>query len=345
MGRFAKQAVEAATASISSLLGCSSKALTFTSGATESNNIVVLGSVQPKRNQNIVICPIDHKSTLAAARELENRGIQIRRMAIDKFGRINLEHLDSIIDEKTALVSLSYVNSEIGTIQDLENIGAIVKRTPALLHIDAAQAVGKLALDIRTLGVDCVSLSAHKMFGPKGIGALYLSDAAAQRLRPLTFGGGQFRLRSGTIPTQLVVGFGVAARRLKNTDINNSWNSACLRRRMILETLDKYGIIYQLNSPKRHAVPHILNISIPGVRSETIINSLPRLCIASGSTCNSHNLEPSHVIMGIGYGEDRANSAIRFSFNADTDITHVLMGARIFAEKIQSLLKLTTGDR
>lgn len=343
MGRLARQATIEATNNISQLLGCSYDELTLTSGATESNNIVVLGCIEGNRNQNIVICPIDHKSTLAAASEMKRRGIEIRYMKVDNWGRINLDHLAQIIDGNTALVSLSYVNSEIGTIQDLSEIGSLVKKSSALFHIDAAQAAGKIKINVKELGIDCASLSAHKIYGPKGIGALYSSSVTTERLRPLTFGGGQYRLRSGTLPTQLVVGFGLAAKHTNNIDLASIWSGAEIRRKIILDTLNHHNIHYQLNSPESNTAPHILNISIVGIRSETIINSLPLLCVSSGSACNSDNLAPSHVITGIGHCERRANCAIRFSFPGDMNIEQVHIGAEIFAAKVGKLQKLQTG--
>ncbi|MCO7516181.1 cysteine desulfurase [Pseudomonas guariconensis] len=337
MGRLAKNAILGSTAQISSMLGCAPNEITFTSGATESNNIVILGANAAKKN--IVICPIDHKSSILAAEELERKNIEVRRMKIDRCGRIDLEHLSTLVDQNTALLSLSYVNSEIGTYQDLSEIRKILNKSSALFHIDAAQAVGKLPINVKNLGVDCVSISAHKIQGPKGIGALYASPSTVSRLRPLTFGGEQSKLRSGTLPTQLIVGFGIAAQRINTNSLHASWKSATQRRIAILETLNSHKISFQLNSPEKNSIPHILNISIPGIGAETIISCLDGVCVSSGSACNSNNLKPSHVITGIGYSPDRANSAIRLSFTSDMDINDIKTGVEIFAKTV---LKLTT---
>jgi cysteine desulfurase len=344
MGRFAKQAVEKAVEKISRLLGCSIDELTMTSGATESNNIVVLGSADPGSGQNIAICPIDHKSTLEAASEMSRRGIEVRRMRVDRRGRIDLDHLASIVDADTALVSIAYVNSEIGTLQDIAGIGALLEGTSTLFHIDASQAVGKVELNVRNTRIDSISISAHKICGPKGIGALYVSSAAAQRLRPLTFGGGQYRLRSGTLPSELIVGFGVVAERVSNADLKILWEAANHRQQIILQTLRRHGVNYLLNSPADYAVPHIVNLSFLGVRSETIIGGLPTVCVASGSACNSHSMAPSYVLTGVGHDDDRANSAIRLSFTADIDLGDVSLGAETLARKVRSLQNLTAWE-
>ncbi|GAB3627936.1 cysteine desulfurase [Pandoraea terrae] len=344
MGRSAKLAVDQATASIARLLGCSYDELTLTSGATESNNIVVLGSARPESSDNIVICPIDHKSTLSAASEMERRGVEVRRMTVDANGRIDLDHLARIVDADTALVTLAYVNSEIGTLQDVPAISALLEGKETLFHIDASQAAGKVDINVQHTRVDCVSISAHKICGPKGIGALYVSSDATFRLRPLTFGGGQYRLRSGTLPVPLIVGFGIAAERISKADLASWWEAANYRRQVILETLHGHDVRYQLNSPTENAVPHILNLSFPGVRSETIIKGLPTVCIASGSACNSKSIAPSYVLTEVGHEDARANSAIRLSFTADVEIEKVGLGAELLARKVCSLQKLITRE-
>ncbi|MBK5000708.1 cysteine desulfurase [Pseudomonas sp. S31] len=341
LGRLAKSAIIESTSTLAALLGCRPNEIIFTSGATESNNIVVLGSVKSGQASNIVICPIDHKSTLAAAEELERRNIEVRRMRVNTCGRVDIDHLASLLDEHTALISISYVNSEIGTFQNLKDIKKILKqRTHILFHVDAAQALGKIPLNIKSLGVDCLSLSAHKIGGPKGIGALYVSQHAISRLNALTFGGGQSPLRSGTLPTQLIAGFGAAARLIQRQNHRESWNAACQRRSTILEIFNAHKISYLINTPKYKSVPHILNISIPGIRAETLISHLGKVCISSGSACNAHDLRPSHVIMGIGHDSDRAASSIRLSFTSDMDIDQIRNGVEIICRTVSTLRQL-----
>jgi len=345
LGRLARSAVFESASHISELIGCTPAEIVFTSGATESNNIAILGSGTTNAKSNIIICPIDHKSTLLAAEELAKRNIEVRRMKIDSNGRVNLTHLSSLLDANTALLSISYVNSEIGTFQNLLEIKKILENSNALFHIDAAQALGKLPINVKELGVDCASISAHKIEGPKGIGALYISSSSFSRLRPLTFGGGQSSLRSGTLPTQLIAGFGAAARRLMGKDYPTSWSAAERLRSAILEILNKHEIAYLINSPDAVSTPHILNISIPGIRSETLISCLRNVCISSGSACNSNNLAPSYVITGIGHDAMRANSAIRFSFTSDMDIETLRTGAESLSQTVLQLTHLNNMDK
>jgi len=345
LGRLARSAVFESASHISELIGCTPAEIVFTSGATESNNIAILGSGTTNAKSNIIICPIDHKSTLLAAEELAKRNIEVRRMKIDSNGRVNLTHLSSLLDANTALLSISYVNSEIGTFQNLLEIKKALENSNALFHIDAAQALGKLPINVKELGVDCASISAHKIEGPKGIGALYVSSSSFSRLRPLTFGGGQSSLRSGTLPTQLIAGFGAAARRLKGKDYPTSWSAAERLRSAILEILNKHEVAYLINSPDAVSTPHILNISIPGIRSETLISCLRNVCISSGSACNSNNLAPSYVITGIGHDAMRANSAIRFSFTSDMDIETLRTGAESLSQTVLQLTHLNNMDK
>ncbi|MBF8673880.1 cysteine desulfurase [Pseudomonas fulva] len=339
MGRRAKIAIHEATRLLAKLINCSMSEITYTAGATESNNLVILGCAEP--GSNIIISPIDHKSILASADELKTRSIEVRKMKVDSHGRIDINHLRHLIDSSTSLISLSYVNSEIGTYQNLANIRCAITNSKAILHVDASQALGRLPIDVRKYGIDCASFSAHKIGGPKGIGALYTSSRSMHRLRPITFGGAQSELRSGTLPTPLIVGFGVAAKLIAEKNLRAAWKSAMLRRRLILNILAQQGIHYQLNSPLTRSTPHILNLSIPGVRSETIINCLSNVCISSGSACNTHNLSPSHVITGIGHSKARAECALRISYASDIDIDELQVGAECIASTLKLLNNLT----
>lgn len=341
MGKIAKQAVDKALNTIAAAIGCEADELTITSGATESNNIIVLGTATASENNNIIICPIDHKSTLEAAKEMENRGVEVRYMQVGRDGRIVLDHLRTLIDTQTALVSLSYVNSEIGVVQDVSSIGELLRGKSAFLHIDATQAVGKLCLNAAEFSrVDGLAISAHKIGGPKGIGALFVRRSAQIQPRPLTFGGGHFRLRSGTIPSQLIVGFGAAVDRVLRFGLEERLEASLLRRRIIVRALEESSVNFLWNSPENYAVPSIMNVSFPGVRSETVIKGLPNVCVSSGSACNANNLAPSYVLTSIGLDDDRANSAIRLSFQPEMAAAKVEQGARLLATKVSSLQSL-----
>ncbi len=338
MGLQARNAVRSATTSVAAMMGCSPEEVTFTSGATEGNNIVILGSIDASvPGVNLVICPIDHKSALEAAKEVERRGVEVRCMKVDRQGRIDLGDLREKIDRNTGLVTLSQVNSEIGTAQDLDEIGEMLAGRRTIFHVDASQAVGKLPIAVGRSRVDSMVISAHKIGGPKGIGALYVASGSMRRLRPLTFGGGQAYLRSGTLPSQLIVGFGVAAERIARADLTESWEQALVRRRLILDRFEHHGIRFLVNSSHDHSVPHILNVSFPAVRSETLIRGLPEVCVASGSACNSHSLAPSYVLTGIGHTDNRANCSIRLSFEADMNVDEVKAGADLIGERVRNL--------
>lgn len=342
MGRIAKHAVENALTKLAEMMECAVEELTITSGATESNNIIVLGTAYANEMHNIIVCPIDHKSTLEAASEMGRRGIDIRHMRVDQEGRIDLGHLRSLIDERTALVSLAYVNSEIGVIQDVPAIAEILQHSNAFLHLDATQAAGKMTISVSKMPrVDGMSVSAHKIGGPKGVGALFVRRGARTRPRPLTFGGGQFSLRSGTLPTQLIVGFGAAVDRLLAVELEERLVACHYRQAIILKTFEEKNLTFFRNSPHSNSVPSIINISFAGVRSETVIKGTPRVCVSSGSACNAKNLAPSYVLKSIGLDDDRANSAIRLSFQPETPIEHVEEGARLIAEKVSNLQNLT----
>lgn len=342
MGKIAKQAVEHALIKVAALMECAIEELTITSGATESNNIVVLGTADPKERHNIVVCPIDHKSTLEAAAEMGKRGLDVRHMRVDQTGRIDLRHLWSLIDERTALVSLAYVNSEIGVIQDVSTISAHLKNSNAFLHLDATQAAGKLTISAVDMPrVDGMSISAHKIGGPKGVGALFVRRSARTQPRPLTFGGGQFNLRSGTLPSQLIVGFGAAVDRLLAMGHEERLAASLYRQKIILRTFEEKNLMFFRNSPDSDSVPSIINVSFPGVRSETVIKGIPRICVSSGSACNAKNLAPSYILKSIGLDDDRANSAIRISFQPEIPIEQVEEGARLLAEKVSNLQSLT----
>lgn len=342
MGKIAQHAVNVARAKIASALCVSPTEVVFTSGATESNNIVIQGAFGYGETApvNAVFCPIDHKSTVEVSKELCRRGVDVRYVKVGRNGRVCLSSLEALIDDNTRLVSISYVNSEIGTFQDLKEISHLCESRQLILHIDAAQAFGKVKLEVENSRIDCISLSAHKIGGPKGIGALYVRKAIQQRLRPLTFGGERNSLRSGTLPTQLIVGLGVACEIRGGADLESEWSHLTALRNLFLSGLSSAGVTYEVNSSLDVSVPHILNISFQGVRAETLITSLDNICIASGSACNSDSMEPSYVLKGIGMSDQDANCSVRISLHPGITRSQIEDAVRIVANKVLQLQSL-----
>ncbi|MBK5417677.1 cysteine desulfurase family protein [Pseudomonas sp. TH31] len=342
MGKIAQHAVNVARTKIANALCVSPTEVVFTSGATESNNIVIQGAFGYGETApaNAVFCPIDHKSTIEVSKELSRRGVEVRYVKVGRDGRVCLSSLEALIDDNTRLLSISYVNSEIGTFQDLDQISRLCESRQLILHIDAAQAFGKLKLEVENSRVDCISLSAHKIGGPKGVGALYVRKATQQRLRPLTFGGERNSLRSGTLPTQLIVGLGVACEMRGGADLESEWNHLTALRDLFLSGLSSAGVTYEVNSSLDVSVPHILNIGFQGVRAETLISSLDTICIASGSACNSESMEPSYVLKGIGMSDQSANCSVRISLHPDISRSQIEDAARIVANKVLQLQSL-----
>ncbi len=336
MGRIAAQAVGQARAKLAGALGVEASEIIFTSGATESNNIAILGAFQHADAApiNAVFCPIDHKSVLEVSRELGRRGIDIQYAKVGGEGRVCLSSMEKLINGNTRLVSVSHVNSEIGTIQDIEAIAALCHSSEVILHVDAAQSFGKLRFDLASSRIDCLSISGHKIGGPKGIGALYVSQRVKPRLRPIMFGGNQDGLRSGTLPTPLIVGMGVAGELRGTTDLQQEEAHITRLRDAVLAILTGIGVKFQINSALPVCVPHILNIRFPGVRAESLIRALDGIYIASGSACNATSMEPSYVLKGIGLTDEDANCSIRISLDPRLTMEDVDTAARVLAGKV-----------
>lgn len=299
---------------IADLLGAESSEVYFTSGGTEANCTAVFGGVYGRRfkgKKGVVISAIEHSSVYESAKRLESEGFDVRYLCPDKYGRISADEIYSKIDENTVFVSLMLVNNELGTIEPVQTCADAVRRAgaPALIHCDAVQAFGKIPVNVRKLGVDMLTVSAHKIHGPKGVGALYIKKGV--RIKPLLCGGEQEKkIRPGTESVPLIAGFGAAAQVLdaaasyeKVKDLN-----LYLRQRLCEITSAR------INSPE-DALPYILNVSFPGVRSETLLNYLSEnsVCVSSGSACAKGKL--SHTLKALNIGRELADSAIRISFS------------------------------
>ncbi|GAA3155919.1 cysteine desulfurase family protein [Nonomuraea roseoviolacea] len=346
LGKRARRAVDAAAESVARLVGADPDALLFTSGATESNNIALLGAFahDDRAPVNGVFCPTDHKSSLAVGRALAARGVDARTVRVGPDGQVDLVHLDGLLDLHTRVATAAWVNSEIGTVQPVHAMAALCHDVGALLHVDAAQAAGRVPIDVREAEIDLLSLSAHKLRGPKGVGALYVRPEIRHRLRPVMFGGGQYELRSGTVPTHLVVGLGKAA------ELALARAEADLRRVRELRAtaLDilAAGIPgLRLNGDPRGGVPHVLNVVLPGVRGESLVSSLTTVALSTGSACNSGSQEPSYVLTAIGVDAEDANSSVRICLDPRMSFEDLVTGVETVVERARGLAGVAVAMR
>jgi len=233
------------------------------------------------------------------------------------------------------------VNSETGVIQDLEMLSEVVASSELIFHVDIVQSFGKIQLDLKEARIDCVSFSAHKIGGPKGIGGLYLNDKARRRLRPLFFGGGADSLRSGTMPTPLIAGFGTACELRGRADLHKEWGQVAKLRMCFLSVIKLRGVRFDLNAASDHTIPHIINLRFHKVRSEVLISALEGVCIASGSACNSNNMQASYVLKGLGLTDEQANCSVRVSISPTIAEDEIKEAAGIIAAKVLELQLLS----
>ncbi|WP_424529441.1 cysteine desulfurase family protein [Sphaerisporangium viridialbum] len=338
LGKRARRAVDSATDSVAALLGASPESIVFTSGATESNNIALLGMFghADRAPVNALFCPTDHKSSLAIGRALGNRGIDIRTMDVRPDGLVDLAGFAERLDVHSRVATVAWVNSEIGTIQPVAELAALSHAAGCLLHVDGAQAAGRVPISVAGAAMDTLSISAHKIHGPKGIGALYVKPEIRRRLHPTTYGGGQYELRSGTIPTHLVVGLGKACE-LALRRLDAGWERATRLRATALELLTARLPGVRVNGCPHAGVPHILNLVLPGVRGESLVASLHSVALSTGSACNSASQEPSPVLTAIGVSPEDANSSIRVCLDPGMDEEELVRGIELVCERAESL--------
>jgi cysteine desulfurase len=316
----AEEGVEKARGQVAKLIGADEKEVIFTSGATESNNLAIRGVAEfyKDRKNHVVTTVTEHKCVLDTCRHLEQAGLEVTYLPVQKNGLIDLEALRAAITDKTVVVSVMAVNNEIGVIQPLAEIGRICREKKVFFHTDAAQAAGKIALDVEAMNIDLMSISGHKIYGPKGIGALYVRRKPRVRLVPLIVGGGQERgFRSGTLPTPLCVGLGEAAEIcLKEMD-GEARRLKKLQERMLKGLHDKLTDIV-INGDLEHRIPGNLNISFAYVEGESLMMGIKGLSVSSGSACTSASLEPSYVLRALGVEEDMAHTSLRFGLGRFT---------------------------
>ncbi|GAA1007827.1 cysteine desulfurase IscS [Acrocarpospora pleiomorpha] len=338
LGKRARRAVDAATESVAALLGADPASIVFTSGATESNNIALLGAFEhgDRAPVNAVFCPTDHKSSLSIARALRERGVDIRTMAVRADGVVDLTQFANRLDFDSRIATVAWVNSEIGTIQPVREMAALCHETGALLHVDAAPAAGRIPIDVVGTAVDTLAMSAHKIGGPKGIGVLYVRPEIRRRIRPITHGGGQYDLRSGTIPTHLVVGLGRACQ-LAAARMEEDGKKVALLRSIAMELLTRRIPGLRINGHPRAGVPHVLNLVLPGVRGESLVASLPSVALSTGSACNSDSQEPSPVLTAIGVSAEDANSSIRMCLSPSMSAEELVRGLDLVCDRARGL--------
>lgn len=332
MGQEAEAAVEEARAAVAALIGAEAREIVLTSGATESNNLAIKGAARfaaahgtPRRR--IVTAATEHKCVLAAVADLAEEGFEPVVLPVGHDGLLDPERLAAAVDETTLLVSVMAVNNEIGVVQDLAAIAAIAKRAGALMHSDAAQGAGKIPLDVNGLGLDLVSISGHKLYGPKGVGALYVRRRPRARLAPLFSGGGQERgFRSGTLPTPLVVGLGAACRIAAAGMAEEAARLAALRERL-MAGLDAAIPGLVLNGSAAARIPGNLNLTFPAATAEALMRLCPDLCVSTGSACSSAAVEPSYVLTALGLTAEQASRTLRLGlgrFTSEADVDYAV---------------------
>ena len=335
----AEEACELARTQVARLIGADAKEIIFTSGATESNNIALkaVGAFYKAKKNHIITVVTEHKCVLDSARHMEMDGFEVTYLPVQKNGLIDLEVLKAAIKPTTLMVSVMAVNNEIGVIQPLAEIGKITRAAGVFFHTDAAQAFGKIPLDVEAMNIDLMSISGHKIYAPKGIGALYVRRRPRIRLESLFSGGGQERgMRSGTLPTPLVVGLGMAA---KIAGAEMQEENARLRRlsqKFLKAVMDDVPDVY-LNGDREQRIPGCINLSFAYIEGESMIMAIKNIACSSGSACTSSSLEPSYVLRSIGVGEELAHTSIRFGIGRFTTEAEIDEAIRIVTGSIEKL--------
>ncbi len=337
-----EEAVLEARKNVAALLNADSREIIWTSGATESDNLALKGAAHfyAKKGRHIVTCKTEHKAVLDTCRQLEREGFEVTYLAPESTGLIDLEKLEAALRDDTILVSIMHVNNEIGVIQDIRAIGELARSKGIVFHVDAAQSAGKIAIDVQDLQVDLMSLSAHKVYGPKGVGALYVRRRPRVRIEAQMHGGGHERgMRSGTLAPHQIVGMGEAFRIAREEMATESERIARLRDRL-LQGLQDIEEIY-INGDLDRRVPHNLNISFNYIEGESLMMALKDIAVSSGSACTSASLEPSYVLRALGRSDELAHSSLRFSIGRFTTEEEIDYAIKLLHEKVEKLRKLS----
>lgn len=342
-----EELVEIARRQVADLIGADAKEIFFTSGATESNNIAIKGVArfyQASGKNHIITVGTEHKCVINSARDLEAEGFTSTFLKVDEKGLVNLKELEEAITDKTAIVSVMTINNEIGAIQPIKEIGEICRKKKVFFHTDAAQAFGKIPLDVNEANIDLMSISGHKIYGPKGVGAIFIRRKPRVRIKPIFSGGGQERgIRSGTVPTFLVAGLGKAAQIAKDEMQKDHEHIKKLSHKLY-EGIQKVTHVYlngpDINDEDRRYIGN-LNLSFAGIEGESMIMAIKDLAVSSGSACTSSSLEPSYVLHSIGVGDELAHTSIRFGIGRFTTEEEIDYAIKIVTQKVNKLRDLS----
>ena len=338
----AEEAVEKARADIAALINADPKEIVFTSGATESDNLAIKGAANfyKTKGKHLITVKTEHKAVLDTMRELERQGFEVTYLGVQENGLIDLEELKAAIRDDTILISVMWVNNEIGVVQDIPAIGEICRERKIIFHVDAAQACGKVPVDVEAAKIDLLSMSGHKVYGPKGIGALYVRRKPRVRLEAQMHGGGHERgFRSGTLPTHQIVGMGEAFRIAKE-ELEQDMAHYTKLRDIFLKGIEGIEEVY-INGDLEHRAPNNLNVSFNFIEGESLIMAVKELAVSSGSACTSASLEPSYVLRALGRNDELAHSSLRITFGRMTTEEEVQFAAELIKSKIGKLRELS----
>jgi len=344
-GYKARAAVERARAQVAALLGAEAPEIVWTSGATESNNLAIKGALEFNgghngRSPHIVTSRTEHKCVLDTCRHLETQGVRVTFLRPGTDGVVSPEQVLEALTPETVLVSLMWVNNEIGVVQEVQRLAPLLRERGVLFHVDAVQAAGKLPIDLRATPIDLLSVSAHKIYGPKGAGALYVRKKPRARLAPQMHGGGhEWGMRSGTLATHQIAGMG-AAFEIAAAELQADAQRLAGLRDLLWQRLQALPRILRNGDPQRVA-PHVLNVSFEGVEGEALRASLPDLAVSSGSACSSATQEPSYVLRALGRDDELANASLRFSLGRGTTAEQIEQAAESVIKQVQWLRELS----
>ena len=343
-GWTAEEGVSKARNIIGEAIGATGKEIVFTSGATESDNMAVLGVAEfyHEKGKHIITSPIEHKAVVDPCQALEQKGYEITFLDVDEHGRIDLKQLEASIREDTILVSLMAGNNEIGTLNPLTEIGQMTRERGVLFHCDATQGVGKIPIDVEAMNIDLLSMTAHKIYGPKGIGALYVRRKKPRvRITPIMFGGGHERgFRSGTLNVPGIVGFGKAIELAMEEISSEAERQIGLRQHLYKRLTDELDYVF-LNGHPTERLPNNLNLSFGYVEGESLMMGISEIAVSSGSACTSASLEPSYVLRSMGVGDDLAHSSVRFGFGRYTTMEEVNYAADKVIDAVKRLREMS----